>query len=342
MSSCCTPGTSGTSGAAGTSGAPGTHRHGGVTATVSLGPPPTRPSPARRVARQLLDLPGGTFLMGTDDPDGFPADGEGPIRKVEVVPFRIAPTTVTNAQFATFVKATSYVTDAERFGFSFVFQGLLPDELAAVSRPVAEVPWWRAVSGATWKHPEGPGSSIASRQHHPVVHVSWNDAQAYCDWSSTRLPTEAEWEYAARGGLEQLRYPWGDELAPDGRQMLNTYEGVFPTAPAGRLGTVPVKSYRANAYGLYNTVGNVWEWCSDWFSVDFHRSGPHESPTGPPTGTSRVMRGGSYLCHDSYCNRYRVAARSSNTPDSSTGNIGFRVAAPTGPPTPRECSGPGL
>nr|WP_242339139.1 formylglycine-generating enzyme family protein [Streptomyces formicae] len=262
----------------------------------------------------MIDLPGGRFLMGTDDPDGFPADGEGPVREVEVAPFRIAPTAVTNAQFATFVKATGHVTEAERFGFSFVFAGLLSDELAAASRPVAAVPWWRAVPGATWRHPEGPGSSFADRQNHPVVHVSWNDAQAYCAWSGTRLPTEAEWEYAARGGLEQRRYPWGDELTPGGRHMCNIWQGEFPshnTRDDGHLGTAPVKSYRPNGYALYNVVGNVWEWCADWFTPD----------------EARVMRGGSYLCHDSYCNRYRVAARSSNTPDSSTGNIGFRVAA---------------
>ncbi|WP_392674365.1 formylglycine-generating enzyme family protein [Streptomyces sp. LN785] len=307
--SCCTPG------------------HGTPAGTVRIDAP-ARPSSAPRVLRQLIDLPGGRFLMGTEDTDGFPADGEGPVREVEVAAFRIAPTTVTNAQFATFVKATGHVTEAEHFGSSFVFTGLLPDELARIARPVAEVPWWQAVTGSTWKHPEGPGSTIGSRQNHPVVHVSWNDAQAYCAWSGTRLPTEAEWEYAARGGLEQRRYPWGDELAPDARRMLNIWQGVFPTAYTGaHLGTVPVKSYRPNGYGLHNTVGNVWEWCSDWFSADFHRSGPRSDPTGPPTGSARVMRGGSYLCHDSYCNRYRVAARSSNTPDSSTSNTGFRVAA---------------
>lgn len=251
--------------------------------------------------------------MGTDDPDGFPADGEGPVREAEVAPFRIAPTAVTNAQFATFVKATGHVTEAERFGFSFVFAGLLPDELAASAPPVVAVPWWRAVPDATWRHPEGPGSSFAARQNHPVVHVSWNDAQAYCAWSGTRLPGEAEWEYAARGGLEQRRYPWGDELTPGGRHMCNIWQGEFPTRHTGgdgHPGTAPVTSYRPNGYGLHNVVGNVWEWCEDWFAPD----------------TTRVMRGGSYLCHDSYCNRYRVAARSSNTPDSSTGNIGFRVA----------------
>ncbi|WP_371614721.1 formylglycine-generating enzyme family protein [Streptomyces sp. NBC_00454] len=279
----------------------------------ALAAPAAPAAPAARRARGLLDLPGGRFLMGTQDADGFPADGEGPVREVEVTPFRIGPTTVTNAQYATFVKATGHVTEAQEFGFSFVFAGLLAQELADAAPAVAGVPWWRAVSGADWKHPEGPGSSIAARQNHPVVHVSWNDAQAYCSWSGTRLPTEAEWEYAARGGLEQRRYPWGDELSPGNSTMLNIWQGEFPDRPTGpHLGTVPVKSHRPNGYGLYNAVGNVWEWCSDWFG---------------PDRTSRAMRGGSFLCHDSYCNRYRVAARSSNTPDSSTSNIGFRVAS---------------
>lgn len=295
-SSCCTPGHDAPAGA-----------------LTLLAAPAAPTAPAPRPVRGLLDLPGGRFLMGTEDADGFPADGEGPVREVAVAPFRIAPTTVTNAQYATFVKATGHVTEAEDFGFSFVFAGLLGAGPAATAPAVEGVPWWRAVSGADWKRPEGPGTSIASRQNHPVVHVSWNDASAYCAWSGTRLPTEAEWEYAARGGLEQRRYPWGDELAPGGRTMLNIWQGEFPDGPTGpRLGTVPVKSYRPNGHGLYNTVGNVWEWSADPFA---------------PGHPSRAMRGGSFLCHDSYCNRYRVAARSSNTPDSSTSNIGFRVAA---------------
>ncbi|WP_344339649.1 formylglycine-generating enzyme family protein [Kitasatospora putterlickiae] len=282
------------------------------------------------MARQLTGLPGGRFLMGTDDRQGYPEDGEGPVRIVKLSPFRIASTTVTNAAFATFVKATGHRTEAETFGFSYVFEGFLPDRLAAVSPQVAAVPWWRAVTGASWRTPEGPGSSVTTRQNHPVVHVSWNDAQAYCAWSGTRLPTEAEWEYAARGGLEQARYPWGDELTPDGRHLCNTWQGVFPTvntAADGHRGTAPVTAFRPNGFGLYNTVGNVWEWCADWFSTDFHRTGPRHDPPGPPDGAARVMRGGSHMCHASYCYRYRVAARSSNTPDSSAGNIGFRVAA---------------
>ncbi|WP_405009441.1 formylglycine-generating enzyme family protein [Kitasatospora sp. NBC_01539] len=310
-------------------GAPADAHPAGVHPTDVHPAAPERPSPAAlRAARGLVDLPGGRFLMGTDDPVGFPADGEGPVRPVEIGAFRIAPAAVTNAEFASFVKDTGYVTDAERFGFSFVFAGFLPDALRAASRTVAGTPWWHAVEGADWRHPEGPGSGFAARQNHPVVHVSWNDARAYCAWSGTRLPTEAEWEYAARGGLEQRRYPWGDELAPDGREMLNIWQGVFPTSNTGRhRGTAPVRSYRPNGFGLYNTVGNVWEWCADRFSADFHRTGPRVDPVGPPTGTAHVMRGGSHMCHDSYCNRYRVAARSSNTPDSSTGNTGFRVAA---------------
>ncbi|MFJ8040828.1 formylglycine-generating enzyme family protein [Kitasatospora sp. NPDC096147] len=302
--SCCTPG-----------------RTGAAAPLTLLAPPPAR------TARGLLALPGGSFLMGTDDGLGYPADGEGPVREVTVAPFRISPTAVTNAQYAAFVKATGYRTEAERFGSSFVFEGFLARELAASSPAVAAVPWWRAVAGASWRSPEGPGSSIGERQNHPVVHVSWHDARAYCDWAGARLPTEAEWEYAARGGLEQRRYPWGDELAPGGRESCNIWQGVFPTVNTGHRGTVPVKSYRPNGHGLYNVAGNVWEWCADWFSPDFHRTGPRQDPAGPPSGTARVMRGGSHMCHDSYCNRYRVAARSSNTPDSSAGNIGFRVAA---------------
>ncbi|MFG2820497.1 formylglycine-generating enzyme family protein [Kitasatospora sp. NPDC048365] len=282
---------------------------------------------ALRAARQLIALPGGTFLMGAEDPDGIAADGEGPVRPVTVSGFAIAPTAVSNAEFASFARETGYLTEAERFGSSFVFEGFLTDRLRAVSPPVAATPWWRAVAGASWRAPEGPGSDFAARQQHPVVHVSWHDAQAYCAWSGTRLPTEAEWEYAARGGREQQRYPWGDELAPGGRELLNIWQGVFPTVQTGRhRGTAPVRSYRPNGFGLYNPVGNVWEWCADRFSADFHLTGPRTDPAGPPDGASRVMRGGSHMCHASYCNRYRLGARSSNTPDSSSGNIGFRVA----------------
>ncbi|MFG1809583.1 formylglycine-generating enzyme family protein [Streptomyces sp. NPDC049040] len=311
--SCCTPG----------------HGHAGPAAVARPGAAAAarRTDAAGRAARGLVELPGGTFLMGSDDPDAVTADGEGPVREVEVGAFAVSATTVTNAAFASFVKATGHVTEAERFGFSYVFEAFLPPGSRAASPAVAGTPWWRAVQGANWRAPSGPGSDLSRRQDHPVVHVSWNDANAYCTWSGTRLPTEAEWEYAARGGLARKRYPWGDDLAPGGRRMLAIWQGDFPQPePGSRPGTVPVRAHRPNGFGLYNTVGNVWEWCADWFSADFHRTGPRRFPSGPPDGSARVMRGGSHLCHRSYCNRYRVGARSSNTPDSSTGNIGFRVA----------------
>ena len=277
----------------------------------------------------LVRLDGGAFLMGTDDPYANPGDGEGPVRQVTLRPYHIDPHAVSNARFAAFVHATGHVTEAERYGWSFVFGGLLPEEFPPTSA-VAQAPWWRQVHGADWRHPEGPHSSVGDRADHPVVHVAWTDAQAYCAWAGVRLPTEAEWEHAARGGLTQARFPWGEELTPGGRHQCNIWQGTFPsrnTLADGYLGTAPVDAYEPNGFGLHNLAGNVWEWCADWFHSSYHAAGPREDPTGPPGGQAKVIRGGSYLCHRSYCNRYRVAARSSNTPDSSTGNMGFRVAA---------------
>lgn len=291
-------------------------------------------SPLRTAQTALAELPSGSFLMGSDDPDGFPDDGEGPVRRVTLSPFRIDAHATSNERFAQFVDATGYRTDAERYGWSFVFAGLLPHGHPP-TRAVTQAPWWRQVQGATWRNPEGPRSSLAERMDHPVVHVSWNDATAYCRWAGTRLPTEAEWEYAARGGLEQAKYAWGDELTPGGRWMCNIWQGTFPTHNTeddGFLGTAPVDAYDPNGFGLHNVAGNVWEWCADWFGVT-QRATPAFDPTGPVNGELRVIRGGSYLCHDSYCNRYRVAARTANTADSSTGNTGFRYAAdPAEPP----------
>jgi formylglycine-generating enzyme required for sulfatase activity len=275
-------------------------------------------------------LPGGTFLMGSEDDDVNEGDGEGPVREVTVAPFAIDAHCVTNERFAAFVAATGHRTDAEQFGWSYVFAKFLPGELRRVSPRPDVTPWWCGVQGAYWAAPEGPGSDLSGREDHPVVHVSWADAAAFCRWEGSRLPTEAEWEYAARGGLEQKRYPWGDELTPGGEHRCNIWQGRFPfrnTAEDGYTGTAPVTAYRPNGYGLHNVAGNVWEWCADWWATDHPTAGaPCINPAGPRKGTNRVMRGGSYLCHDSYCNRYRVAARTGNSPDSSSGNTGFRVA----------------
>ena len=276
----------------------------------------------------MIKLPGGKFLMGTNDKDGFPADGEGPVREITLDPFYIDANTVTNLQFSKFINATAYITEAERYGWSFVFYGLLSEENKKADFQVAaQTPWWCAIQGAKWNQPEGKNSDINDRIDHPVVHVSWNDAMAYCSWANKRLPTEAEWEYAARGGLVQKKFPWGDELLQDNTHHCNIWQGTFPdynSLDDGYLGTAPAKSFQPNNFSLYNMAGNVWEWCSDWFSNDFQKTGSRINPVGPSAGEAKVMRGGSFLCHHTYCNRYRVAARSSNTNDSSTSNIGFR------------------
>lgn len=277
----------------------------------------------------MVRLDGGEFLMGTESEDGFPQDGEGPIREIAVDPFYIDRYPVTNEQFEEFVKATSYRTDAELFGWSFVFQGHIPQDSyeRQVEDTVQAAPWWCKVRGADWRHPEGADSNISSRGNYPVVHVSWNDAAAFANWAGKRLPTEAEWEYAARGGLEQKLYPWGDELTPRGKHLCNIWQGEFPiqdTAEDGYAGLAPADAYPPNAYGLYTITGNAWEWCADWFDPIFHVMGTRQNPIGPPEGSAKVIKGGSYLCHASYCNRYRVAARTCNTPDSSTTNMSFR------------------
>jgi len=276
-------------------------------------------------------LSGGEFQMGTDGNYGFSVDGEGPAHRVQLAPFYIDETAVTNEQFNAFVNATVFKTDAELFGWSFVFHGQLGGKHPSITtrRQVVGSEWWRRVDGATWRHPEGSGSNIKQRWNHPVVHVSWRDARAYAGWIGKRLPTEAEWEYAARGGLVQKKFPWGDELEPNGRHRMNVWQGTFPTHNTlndGHYGTAPAKCYKPNDYGLYQMTGNVWEWCWDWFEPTYYKDSPAENPVGPAAGERRVMRGGSYLCHASYCNRYRVDARSSNTPDSSTSNLGFRCA----------------
>jgi formylglycine-generating enzyme required for sulfatase activity len=277
----------------------------------------------------MVALPGGPFLMGTDYEGAFPNDGEGPVREVTLSPFSIDRHTVTNRSFARFIEATGYATEAERFGWSFVFWAQIPPARfeSLVEERVTAAPWWCKVGGASWKAPAGPDSTIADRMDHPVVHVTWNDASAYCEWSGQRLPTEAEWEYAARGGLVQKLYPWGDKLRPGGEHRCNIWQGEFPrlnTAEDGYLATCPTDAFPPNGYGLFSMAGNTWEWCADWFSPDFHTGGPRQDPEGPSAGATKVLKGGSFLCHKSYCNRYRVAARTSNTPDSSTSHMSFR------------------
>lgn len=287
-------------------------------------------------------IPEQTFQMGDAQNDGRRGDGESPVHPVTIGAFEIDTTSVTNDDFARFVAATGYRTEAETFGYSAVFHAALEaaDE-DIVGQPPA-TPWWFGVRGADWRHPGGPLSSLEDKADHPVVHVSWNDAIAYCAWAERALPTEAQWEVASRGGLESARYPWGDDLgASDGQAhgwRTNIFQGTFPTTNTlddGFLTTAPVHTFAPNAYGLWQTVGNVWEWCLDVFDRDTYgrdaRTGTVVDPRGPIARSGadpRVMRGGSYLCHDSYCNRYRNAARSQNTPDSSMGNAGFRTTTP--------------
>jgi formylglycine-generating enzyme len=277
-----------------------------------------------------VPLPGGEYRMGDSFGEGYPADGETPVHTVRVAPFAVDPTAVTNAEFAAFVEATGHRTDAERYGTSAVFHLAIDADDADILGRVPVAPWWLTVRGATWAHPDGPRSDLDGRTDHPVVHVSYEDARAYCRWAGKRLLTEAEWEYAARAGHDGRRFVWGDELTPDGEHRCNIWQGVFPTENTlgdGYLTTAPAQSFHRNDFGLWNMAGNVWEWCADWFSPYYYKRSPAENPPGAPFGQNRVMRGGSYLCHDSYCHRYRVAARSSNTPDSSSGNLGFRCAS---------------
>lgn len=304
-----------------------------TTFAIATGGARVGPVPARRPAEHRVEqvpVPAGTFTMGDSSGDRNSYDGEVPLHSVTLDGFDIDATAVTNADFDRFVAATGYRTEAELFGFSAVFQLAVRAPASDLMAPARGTPWWYGVRGADWAHPGGRDSSVEGLDDHPVVHVSWNDAVAYCAWAGRRLPSEAEWEYAARGGQESRRYPWGDDEPDAGRGRANIWRGEFPHRNArddGWLTTVPVRSYGPNGYGLWQPVGNVWEWCADWFDPGYYARSPRRNPTGPESGAGRVLRGGSYLCHSSYCNRYRNSARSRNTPDSSTGNTGFRTVS---------------
>lgn len=288
--------------------------------------------------KTMILLKGGTFLMGTpgeladsqhehsahaspasttvkDPAHKVGDDDERPVHQVTLSPFYLDATEVTNAEFARFVEATGYQTDAEKEGSAWIFKEGFKD--------------WEAVDGADWRHPLGPASSLADRMNHPVVNVSWNDAAAFAKWAGKRLPTEAEWEYAARGGRKGEIYPWGNELKPGGKSLANFWQGVWPaknlledkfyyTAPAG--------SFEPNGFGLYDMIGNAWEWTADWYAADYYRHSPAKDPKGPTSGEMRVARGGSWFCSENYCGAYRVGFRGQSPPDSAFNNVGFRCA----------------
>jgi sulfatase modifying factor 1 len=292
----------------------------------------------------MVWIPGGRFWMGTDH-----MQDAQPIHQVEVKGFWIDRTDVTNEEFARFVKATGYVTIAERPLDAKEFPNLAPEDLApgsAVFTPPAApvsldnpLAWWRFVRGANWRHPIGPKSNLHGKEKYPVVQVAWPDAVAYAKWAGKRLPTEAEWEFAARGGRDRQDYPWGNELNPKGKWMANTFQGHFPdknTSKDGYAGLAPVASFPANDFGLFDMSGNVWQWVSDWYRPDYYaqlgRNDVAANPQGPadsfdpaePGVKKRVQKGGSYLCTDQYCGRYIPGARGKGDPDTGTNHLGFR------------------
>jgi formylglycine-generating enzyme len=306
----------------------------------------------------MVWIPGGEFSMGAVDPLGQDANVVGmqattdsrPIHRVYVDGFWMDATEVTNREFAKFVKATGYVTVAERTPRAEDFPGAPPENLVAgsvvFSPPDHAVPldthfrWWTYIQGADWRHPEGPGSDLKGREQHPVLHVAYEDVEAYANWAGKRVPTEAEWEFAARGGLAGHVYPWGNEFMKDGKWMANTHQGHFPdedTRADAFHGAAPVAQYPPNAYGLYDVAGNVWEWTSDWYRDDYYaeleKSGVARNPQGPaesldrsePGVAKRVHRGGSFLCTEQYCSRYMVGTRGKGDLSTGTNHLGFRL-----------------
>jgi formylglycine-generating enzyme required for sulfatase activity len=307
-------------------------------------------------------IPGGTFWMGSDESMFKDAH---PWHRVYVDGFFIDKTVVTNDEFAKFAKVTGYVTIAEKTPRAEDFPGAPPENLVAgsvvFSPPDHPVPlndqfqWWSYVKGANWKHPQGPKTDLKGKEKYPVVHIAYKDANAYCQWGGMRLPTEAEFEYAERGGLDRKKYAWGDEFMPGGKHMANTFQGHFPnknTAADGYVGTSPVGSFPANGYGLYDLSGNVWEWTSDWYRPDYYQtlaaSGEvARNPQGPadsldpsePGVVKKVHRGGSFLCTDQFCSRYMVGGRGKGEPDTGTNHLGFRCVKPVTAEQPKHANG---
>lgn len=283
---------------------------------------------------QMIKIEGNDFLMGTSNSRvGFTSDRESPAKMVGVDTYRIGTTSVTNQEFKAFVDATGYQTESERIGWSFVFHYFLTDEEKSRMQRAPGLSWWYAVEGANWMCPEGKESVFPDRADHPVVQVSHNDAVEYCKWANKRLPTEAEWEYAAKGGTQYENFPWGEDFFLEGKFNCNIWQGEFPienTLEDGFANTAPAKSYQPNGYGIYQMIGNVWEWCANPAKIDFDyfQTVPalkFWEKCQQPSDIEYATRGGSFLCHPSYCQRYRISARSGNTATSASNNLGFRV-----------------
>ena len=340
----------------------GTPAIAGAAASPATGFAPTTPfatTPPGDAPKGMVWIPGGEFSMGAATPPAMDAVGmkqttdSRPIHRVFVDPFWMDATEVTNAAFAAFVKATGYVTVAERTPRAEDFPGVPREKLVAGSvifaAPPQPIPldnalrWWEYVPGADWRHPLGPKSNLRNLDNYPVVHIAFDDAEAYAKWAGKRLPTEAEWEFAARGGLAGKLYPWGDDFLAEGRHRTNSHQGHFPdhdTAADGFKGIGPVRRFAANAYGLYDVAGNVWEWASDWYRPDYYAevaaSGTVRNPRGPsssfdpaePNTPKRVHRGGSFLCTDQYCSRYMVGTRGKGDVTTGTNHLGFRLVKP--------------